>query len=194
MKVKIEKKFEVEAPVQPVWGFLSDPRKVATCVPGAEITEALDDRRYIGTMKVQVGPVVSSLKGELVIERLDAENCEIELVGKGQDIKGKGIATMKMVGKLRALPQGGTEVTGISEISITGLMAQFGSRVIEEISNQMFGQFTQNLQKNLEGLEGSGSEAKPLQPLKAVPLLVAAIKSATLRFIRRITGRSYSES
>ncbi len=176
--------------MNPVWEFLSDPRKVAACVPGAEISEALDDRRYIGTMKVKVGPVVSSLKGELIIERLDSQNFVIELVGKGQDIKGKGIATMKMVGKLRALPQGGTEVTGSSELSITGLMAQFGSRVIEEISNQMFGQFILNLQKNLEGLEGSGIEEKPLQPLKAVPLLVAAIKSAILRFFRRITGRS----
>jgi len=56
---------------------------------------------------------------------------------------------MKMVGKLRSLPQGGTEVVGSSEITMTGLLAQFGSRVIEEISNQMFEQFTQGMQKNV---------------------------------------------
>ncbi len=44
---------------------------------------------------------------------------------------------MKMTGKLRALPDGGTEVAGISEITITGLLAQFGSRVVEEVSNQI---------------------------------------------------------
>src|SRR5919198_2197169 len=126
MQVKITKKFEVKKPVSPVWGFLSDPKRVATCVPGARITEALDDCRYMGTVNVQVGPVVTSYKGELVIERLDPQNFEMEIVGKGLDVKGKGSASMKMVGKLRALPQGGTEVEGSSEISVTGLMAQFG--------------------------------------------------------------------
>ncbi len=107
MKVKITKTFEVREPVANVWDFLTDPRKVATCVPGAQITEAVDERRYIGTINVKVGPVVTNDKGELVIERMDAQNFEIELVGKGQDVKGKVSVSMKMVGKLRSLPQGG---------------------------------------------------------------------------------------
>ena len=81
MKVKITKTFEVREPVAKVWDFLTDPRKVATCVPGAQITEAVDERRYIGTINVKVGPVVTNDKGELVIERMDAQNFEIELVG-----------------------------------------------------------------------------------------------------------------
>ena len=190
MQVKIIKKFEVKEPVKLVWSFLSNPRRVVTCVPGAQITEALDERRYVGTVTVKVGPMISSYKGELVLEVLDNKNYVIELVGKGQDSKGKGSASMKMVARLRSLPLGGTEVIGSSELSITGFMAQFGSRVIEEVSNQMFAQFTQNIQKKLEGLEGSRSEESSLQPLKAVPLLITAIKSATLRFFRRITGSS----
>ncbi len=97
---------------------------------------------------------------------------------------------MKMVGNLRALPHGGTEVVGTSEITMTGLLAQFGSRVIEEISNQMFEQFTQNLQKNIDGLGDSVTEGKPTQPLSAIPLVAAATKMATLRLFRRIIGRS----
>ena len=190
MKVKITKTFEVRAPVAKVWSFLTDPRKVATCVPGAQITEAVDERRYIGTMNVKLGPMVTNFKGELVIERLDAQNLEIELVGNGQVVKGRGSASMKMVGKLRALPHGGTEVIGSSEIAITGFLAQFGSRVIEEISNQMFEQFTQSLQKNVEGLGDSGTEGKPTQPLRAIPLLATATKMATQRFFRRVTGRA----
>lgn len=189
MEVKITKAFEVKEPVRPVWRFLSDPRKVVACVPGAQIIEALDERRYIGTVNVKVGPMVSSYKGELVIERLDDKNFVIELVGKGLDSRGKGGASMKMVGKLRALPQGGTEVTGSSEITVTGLMAQFGSRVIEEISNQMFEQFTESLQKNLDGLGSSGSEEKSARPLSAIPLLATASKTAVLEFFRRVTGR-----
>jgi uncharacterized protein len=189
MQFKITKKFEVKKPVTPVWGFLSDPRRVATCVPGAQITEALDDRRYIGTVKVKVGPLVSSYRGELVIERLDPQNFEMELVGKGLDVKGKGSASMKLAGKLRALPQGGTEVEGSSEISVTGVMAQFGSRVVEEISHQMFEQFTQSLKNNLENCESS-EEVKASRALKAVPILATASKATVANFLRRIIGRT----
>ena len=190
MQVKITKKFEIKKPVTPVWGFLTDPRRVATCVPGAQITEALDDRRYLGTVSVQVGPVVTNYKGELIIERLDPQNFEMEMVGKGLDVKGKGSASMKMVGKLRPLTHGTTEVEGSSEINVTGVMAQFGSRVVEEISHQMFEQFTQSLRKNIEGLESSGKEQKPNQPLKVIPILATASKTAIVDFFRRVTGRS----
>jgi|SRR5215510_2505181 len=189
MQVKVTKAFAVKEPVTQVWEFLSDPRKVVTCVPGAQITEVVDQRRYLGIISIQVGPVVTNYKGELTVERLDAQNFEIELVGKGQDVKGKGNASIKMMGKLCALSNGGTEVTGSSEITITGLLAQLGSRMVEEVSEQMFGQFTQSLQKNLEGVKASGSEPKRAQPLKAIPLLLKAFAVTIVRFFRRITGR-----
>ena len=190
MQVKITKTFQVQEPVARVWEFLKDPRKVATCVPGAQITEALDERRYVGTITVKVGPVVSDYKGELSIERLDAQNYEIELLGKGRDVKGKGSASMKMIGKLRALSGGGTEVTGTSEISIIGLLAQFGSRMVEEVSAQMFGEFTAALQKNLQstGNPGTaGTAAKPPQSLSVLPLLATAIKGIIRKFFSRLT-------
>jgi carbon monoxide dehydrogenase subunit G len=189
VQVKVAKAFAVTEPVTQVWEFLSDPRKVVTCVPGAQITEVVDQRRYRGTLSVQVGPVVTNYKGELTIERLDAQHFEIELVGKGQDVKGKGNASVKMLGKLNALPQGGTEVKGSSEITVTGLLAQFGARMIEEVSEQMFRQFTQSLQKNLEDVKASGDESKRAQPLKAIPLFLRVVVMAILRFFRRITGR-----
>jgi len=190
MQVKVTKKFEIKKPVSPVWGFVSDPKRMVNCVPGAEIIEALDERRYIGTVNVKVGPVVTRYKGELVIEKLDAKNFEMEMVGKGLDVKGKGGASMKMVGKLRSLPHGGTEVEGSSEIYVTGVMAQFGSRVIEDISHRIFEQFTENMRKSLEDLGISGKEERPNQPLKAIPILATAGKSAVLNFIRRIKGHS----
>jgi len=187
MQVKITKTFQVQEPVARVWEFLKDPRKVATCVPGAQITETLDERRYAGTITVKVGPVVSDYKGELSIERLDAQNYEIELLGKGRDVKGKGSASMRMVGKLRALPGGGTEVTGTSEISIIGVLAQFGSRMVEEVSGQMFGEFTAALQKNLQETGNSGTAGTPSQSLSVLPLLATAIK----RIIRKFFSKTH---
>src|SRR5271156_3447323 len=166
MALKIEKTFEVQEPVEKVWALLSDPRKVALCVPGAQITEKVDQKTYKGTIKVKVGPSVTDYNGEVQIVRLDAQNHEIEILGKGQDVRGRGSASMKMTGKLRALPNGGTEVTSVSEVGVVGILAQMGSRVIAEVSNIMFGEFVKNFQARLQQLsdapEAEATEAKPV--------------------------------
>ena len=123
MAIKIEKTFQVNEPLDRVWKFLSDPRKVAGCIPGTQITEVVDDRTYKGLIKVQVGPSVTDYKGQAHIERLDEANHEIEMTGKGQDVRGKGSASMKMIGKVRGLPDGSTEVVTSTEVNVIGLLA-----------------------------------------------------------------------
>jgi len=168
MALKIEKTFEVQEPVEKVWAFLSDPRKVATCVPGAQITEQVDEKTYKGAIKVKVGPSVTDYKGEVQIVRLDTQNREIEILGKGQDVRGRGSASMKMTGKLRALDTGGTEVTSVSEVNVIGILAQMGSRVITEVSNIMFGEFMKNFQARLQQpsdapeTQADGTETVPI--------------------------------
>src|ERR1700757_3869971 len=133
MAIKVEKTFRVEEPIEKVWEFLSDPRKVGTCVPGAQITEQVDERTYKGAIKVKVGPSVTDFKGEVQMVKLDAAAHEIEILGKGQDVRGKGSASMKMTGTLRAL-DGATEVVSVSELNVVGILAQMGARVIQEVS------------------------------------------------------------
>jgi uncharacterized protein len=165
--LRIEKTVQVNEPIETVWALLTDPRKVATCVPGAKITEQLDEKTYKGTISVKVGPAVSEYSGELQILRIDPENYEIELLGKGQDVRGRGSASMKMSGKLRALDGGKTEMTSVSEVNLVGIVAQMGARVMTEVSNVMFGQFTKNLQARLQQPEGApddpGAQVKPLK-------------------------------
>jgi carbon monoxide dehydrogenase subunit G len=193
MAIKIEKTFQVQEPIERVWKFLSDPRKVASCVPGTQVTEAVDDRTYKGLIKVQVGPSVTDYRGEAHIERLDDEKHEIEMVGKGQDVRGKGSASMKMTGLARALPDGGTEVVTVSEVSVVGLLAQLGARMIQEVSNKMFEEFTANLRTQLqqeravgaEQLPNSGITAQP-QPIKALPLVLSVAGERVGRFFRRV--------
>jgi carbon monoxide dehydrogenase subunit G len=168
MALKIEKIFEVQEPLEKVWAFLSDPRKVATCVRGAQITEQVDEKTYKGAIKVKVGPSVTDYKGEVQIVRLDAQNHEIEILGKGQDVRGRGSASMRMTGKLRALDNGGTEVTSVSEINVVGILAQMGSRVITEVSNIMFQEFVKNFQARLQQpsdvaeVQATGADAAPI--------------------------------
>jgi uncharacterized protein len=176
MALKIEKTFVVQEPVEKVWAFLSDPRKVATCVPGAQIREQVDEKTYKGTISVKVGPSVTDYRGELQIVRLDAQNHEIEIFGKGQDVRGRGSASMKMVGKLRAAPNGGTEVTSVSQVGVVGILAQLGSRVITEVSNLMFDEFSKNFQARLQSEDSKGSASTQVEPIKATSVAWEAAK------------------
>ena len=192
MAVRIEKTFRVQEPIDKVWKFLSDPRKVAACVPGAQITEAVDDRNFKGSISVRIGPTVTDYKGEVRIERLDAAAHEIELFGKGQDVRGKGSASMKMTGKLNAVSAGETEVVGVSEVNVVGMLAQFGARMINDVSDVIFEEFTKNFQQQLQQeavAQASGSAAPPAasappKPVNAFSLLFSALS----RFFRRIFG------
>src|SRR5271165_2564998 len=114
MAIRIEKTFEVKEPIDQVWNLLSDPQRVATCVPGAKITEKIDEKTYRGTISVKVGPSTTDYKGELEIVRRDAASHELEMVGKGQDIRGRGSASMSLTGKARSLENGATEVISVS--------------------------------------------------------------------------------
>ncbi len=193
MAIRIEKTFQVQEPLASVWKFISDPRKVASCLPGAQITEAVDDRTFKGVIKVQVGPSVTDYKGQVHIERLDDQNHEIEIVGKGQDVRGKGSASMKMTGKVQTLPDGSTEVASVAEVNVVGLLAQLGARMIQEVSNKMFAEFTSNLRVRLEQerAPASASAEAPTatpeaRPIKALPLLLSVIQEPVVRLFRRI--------
>jgi carbon monoxide dehydrogenase subunit G len=178
MAVIIEKTFRVDEPVEKVWALLSDPRKVATCVPGAQITEQVDDKTYKGAIKVKVGPSTNEFKGELQVLRLDAQTHELEILGKGQDVRGKGSASMKMTGKLQTV-DGGTEVVSSSELTVVGILAQMGARVITEVSNIMFEQFVNNFKKQLQAPEGATVEAA--KPIGGVGLAFSALKASFSR-------------
>jgi carbon monoxide dehydrogenase subunit G len=176
MAVQIEKTFQVKEPVEQVWSLLSDPRRIAICVPGAKITEQVDEKTYKGTISVKVGPSATDYRGELEIVRLDSENHEIEILGKGQDVRGRGSASMKMTGKARSLDEGGTEITSVSEVNVVGILAQMGSRMISEVSNIMFAQFIKNFQAQLQ--QPADADAAEAKPISAASLAWAAAKGA----------------
>ncbi|HSZ28116.1 MAG TPA: SRPBCC family protein [Chthoniobacterales bacterium] len=193
MAIRIEKTFQIGEPLERVWKFISDPRKVANCLPGAQITETVDDRTFKGLIKVQVGPSVTDYKGQVHIERLDEQNHEIEIVGKGQDVRGKGSASMKMTGKVQSLPDGSTEVASVAEVNVVGLLAQMGARMIQEVSNKMFAEFTSNLRARLEQERGPASEpaktqitTEEPQPIKALPIVLSIARESAGRVFRRI--------
>ena len=199
MAIRIEKTFQIQEPVESVWKFLCDPKKVASCVPGAKITEAVDDWTYKGLVRVQVGPTVTDYKGQLQIERRDDQNYEIEIIGKGQDLRGKGSASMKMNGKVSILPDGRTEVSSVSEVNVVGLLAQLGARMINEVSNKVFAEFTANFRARLEQERVCGgtppttqSETEEPQPIDAPRLAMSVAKESVTKLVRQVFKKSDS--
>jgi carbon monoxide dehydrogenase subunit G len=148
--MKIEQELTVDAPPDRVWAVLTDPHQVASLLPGAAVTEQVDDRTYKGTMTVKVGPVTTSYRGTIRFERLDREQWEAELAAQGQDVKGRGGAEMRMASRLHPT-ESGTRVTVSSEVNISGILAQLGRGMIETVSAQLFRQFGEALQQKLAG-------------------------------------------
>jgi carbon monoxide dehydrogenase subunit G len=161
MALEISKIFTIDAPKKAVWEFLTDPYRVARCLPGAAITEKVDDQNYTGTITVKVGPVSASYKGKVRFEKLDPAAGTAEIVASGQDVKGKGGADMRMQSRLSEIAGGKTEVSATSQVNITGILAQMGARMIQDVSDQMLQKFTEAMQAELgpRGAAGGNSPA-----------------------------------
>jgi len=170
MAFEIVKTFVVRSSPEEVWGFLTDPEKVARCLPGAAITGKVDEKTWQGTMTVKVGPVSSSYKGKVAFEKLDAASRTAEIVATGQDVRGRGGADLRLTSKLLQKGPGETEITTTSRVNITGILAQMGRGMVQDVSDQMFQIFSQRMRAELEG-------AQPAAAPVAAPPAAAAVQA-----------------
>ena len=161
MAIPIEKQFVINAARRDVWAFLTDPSRVAGCLPGASITGQVDERTHAGTIAVKVGPVSARYKGTVRFERLDEEEGVAEIAAAGQDVRGKGGADMRMTSRVVARGPAETEVTVSSAVNISGILAQFGRGLIQDVSDQMFRQFTEAMRAALESAPDRAGAQSP---------------------------------
>lgn len=150
MTTSITKTFHVDFPIDAVWNNLTDPDKVVNCVPGASLTEKVDADNFKGEVELKFGPVKAKYAGLITFLERDAATKKMVMKGVGTDSKGKGGADMQMNGQL-VEKDGGTEVSVSMEVSVTGMLAQFGSRLINDVTNQVFDQFVNNFKGQLAG-------------------------------------------
>jgi carbon monoxide dehydrogenase subunit G len=192
MASRIEERFAVKAPLERVWVYLVDPRRVVTCLPGAELTEVVDDRNFLGKVKVKVGPVAVAYQGRVRLVEVDEAGRRVRLTGEGRESGGTGSAKMSMESTLAALPGGLTEVVVRAEVDIAGRLVQLGRGMIEQVSHQLFGQFSECVRASLEAETAPGvasaapSTAAP--PLRAIPLVLRAFFATVAAFLRKLFG------
>ena len=99
MQVVLEKEYPVAAPLEAAWQVLSDVQALATCMPGASITEKVDDTHFKGQVKVKVGPASANFGGDIELKGVDAAAYQIQMLGKGAD-KGGSSASMDLTASL----------------------------------------------------------------------------------------------
>jgi len=174
MAFEIVKTFVVRSSPEQVWSFLIDPERVARCLPGAAITGKLDDKTWQGTMTVKVGPVSSSYKGKVAFEKLDPSSRTAEIVAQGQDVRGRGGADLRLTSTLAQKAPGETEVTTTSRVNITGILAQMGRGMVQDVSDQMFQIFSQRVRAELESAAPAAAPVAATAAAPAVPTPPAA--------------------
>ena len=144
MKVVLDKTFAMPASAHTTWGLLSDIEGVAACMPGATITQRIDERNFKGTVAVRFGPANMTFRGSVEVAEIDAASRTLRLVGKGTDSTGSSGAAMDLTARLEAIDAASCNLVGHSEVSMSGKAATFGGRMAGAVADQVLKQFAAN--------------------------------------------------
>ena len=194
MKVELEKSFVIEAAVADCWQLLSDIPRVATCMPGASITQVIDASHFVGLVMVSIGPMRLQFAGDLELDMIDVSAYKLVLIATGTDKSGSS-ATMKLTATLVETENHQTLLHGQAEVTVNGQLAQFGSRMIAPVSDVILSQFADHFRQKLlqpsTVAEASEASKKPEKPvLNASILLWASAK----KLLSSLWGKSDSLS
>ena len=195
MAFKIEERFEVQAPVERVWTYLIDPARVVECLPGAELIEMKDEHNFVGAIKVKVGPLAMSYKGNAKFTEVNEQTHQVRMVGDAREVGGSGSTKVSMLSTVAASATGGSEVVVSADIELVGRIVQFGRGMIEEVSRQMFRQFSTCVKRKLEVVQETKPEPTQDTPtptetkaVAAAPLAFRALWAIIARFFKGVFG------
>ncbi len=146
----IEGKFTLKAPIQTLWNFLLEPGTLASCIPGAEKVEAIDDKTYECVVKQSVGPISVRFKFKVVLTEVDPPRY-VKAVGRGEDIGKMGTFTCDATVRLNEISEEEVEVSYQTKVNIVGRLATFGERIMRAKARSVGEEFTKNLQEKLSG-------------------------------------------
>ena len=191
MAFKIEERFEVQAPVERVWKYLIDPARVVECLPGAELVEMKDEHNFVGAIKVKVGPLAMSYKGNAKFTEVNEQTHQVRMVGDAREVGGSGSTKVTMLSTVAPLASGSSEVVVNAEIELVGKIVQFGRGMIEEVSRQMFRQFSTCVKGKLEVVEESQPPTAESTPATVPEAKAVAAASLAFRALWAIIARFF---
>lgn len=176
MEVKLEKRYPLEVDAARAWAILRDVPATAACMPGAAITETIDATHYKGNVKVKVGPANAAFAGTIEVLELDEAAMKLQMLGKGAD-RGGSSASMNLTAVIEPGETPAHSVLfGDAEVIVNGKFAQFGGRMMVQVSDMLLAQFADNFRATAAALPGgpaaaeagpTTAEAEPGAPLDA---------------------------
>ena len=196
----IENTFTVAAPIDFLWGYLLDVERIAPCMPGAELTEIVDDTNWKGKLTMKFGPVAMSFAGTVTMESRDDAEHRVVLAAKGVEAKGKGAATAKVTSWLEpGVTEGDTTIHMQADITLSGAAAQLSRGLLPEISKKLTQQFADCLQSSMteaDDASGTPTSSEPsttersavAAPVGGIRLGLGAIWALIAGFFKRLFG------
>jgi carbon monoxide dehydrogenase subunit G len=195
--MEFDNAFEVPLPPAQAWPVLMDIRKIAPCMPGAELTEVVDDRNYKGKIAVRLGPVALAFGGIVTFEDIDDANHTARVRAQGSDAKGRGSAQATATFRLEP-SSAGSKVLVHTDLTLSGAVAQYGRGVgmIQATASALMLQFANNLKAQIGTHAGAPASAAsagatPQPPPAAKPIsgFSLIVKVLWERVMRLFTGR-----
>src|SRR3954469_11984267 len=170
--MKFENTFAVDAPIDEVYATLLDVERVAPCVPGAEVLEKTGDNAYQVAIKVRVGPISMTYRGNVEIVERDDENHRAVMRARARETRGQGTADARV--DLSLVQEGPTtKGTMVADVQLAGRAAAMGRGVIQDVSAKIVTTFSQTLEQMLGGggpaaePQATGPEAPPAEAAAA---------------------------
>ena len=184
----IKNEFEVAEPVEKVWQFFENIPQVATCLPGAELTEDLGGEKYKGKVAIRMGPVRMQFAGTADITERDEAAKRVVVHAAGADEKGRGQAAMVVTATLTRAGRG-TKVAVAQDLQLSGAAAQYGRGMISDVSSVLMRDFATNMQDRIQRIERGESveqiAAASASPARGFTLGMRAAVMALSRVFRR---------
>lgn len=144
VEIKLDKRYPLDVDAGQAWLVLADIRAVAACMPGAQITEQIDEQRFKGSVRTRIGPAAMQFGGDVEVQALDAAAHRLQLHAKGSDRSGSS-ASMHLSAHLEAGPAPDQSVlVGAATVTVSGKLAQFGNRLLVPVSDALLAQFADN--------------------------------------------------
>ena len=181
----IKSDFEVSEPIESVWRFFEDIPQVATCLPGAELSENVGDDKYLGKVAIKMGPIKLQFAGSAQIKERNDAIKRIVVDAAGADEKGRGQASMLLTAVLTPTARG-TKVDVSMDLQISGAAAQYGRGLISDVTKVLLGDFGTNLQNRL------GAKARGLSPNQVAAVRPASGLAIGIRAARMALKRVFS--
>jgi carbon monoxide dehydrogenase subunit G len=180
----ITNSFEVAKPVAAVWDFFGDIPRVATCLPGAELTETLADDKYGGRVAVRMGPVRMQFAGTAEITERDEAAKRIVVHAAGAEERGRGQANM-VVSATLAPAGNGTKVDVSQDLQLAGAAAQYGRGMIADVTAVLMRDFAANLARQISAAERGETAQAAAAPAGGLAIGMRAALMALRRVYRR---------